>query len=75
MDGDEGARVEVDEADVALQLGVAGVETVALRQQQHPVSCGIKVDDTAAARGRSGDDTTSTYTCPGGTNYNVVFCP
>ena len=21
------------------------------------------------------DDDTSTYTCPGGTNYNVVFCP
>jgi hypothetical protein len=21
------------------------------------------------------DDATSTYTCPGGTNYNVVFCP
>ncbi|GJN23834.1 hypothetical protein PR202_gb11520 [Eleusine coracana subsp. coracana] len=21
------------------------------------------------------DDATSTYTCPGGTNYNVIFCP
>jgi len=53
VDADEGARVEVEEADVAVQLGVARVEAVALGQHHPAPRMEAWVDDAAAARGRS----------------------
>jgi hypothetical protein len=52
VDADEGARVEVEEADVAVQLGVARVEAVALGQHHPAPRMEAWVDDAAAARGR-----------------------
>jgi len=50
-DADEGSRVEVEEADVAVQLGVAGVEAVAFGQQRPTARVEAWFDDPAAARG------------------------
>jgi hypothetical protein len=51
VDADEGSRVEVEEADVAVQLGVAGVEAVAFGQQRPMARVEAWFDDPAAARG------------------------
>ena len=50
-DADEGSRVEVEEADVALQVGMAGVEAVAFGQQRPTARVEVWFDDPAAARG------------------------
>jgi hypothetical protein len=46
------ASVEVEEAHVAVQLGVARVEAPALRQHHPPPRMEAWVDHAAAARGR-----------------------
>jgi hypothetical protein len=50
-DTDEGSRVEVEEADLAAQVGVAGVEAVALREHRPAARVEARVDDALAARG------------------------
>lgn len=50
LDTDEGSSVKVEEADVATQLSVAGVEAVALRQHHPAARVEAWIGDTAAAR-------------------------
>jgi len=51
VDADPGPRVEVEEAHVAVQLGVARVEPVALGQHHPAPRAEAWVDDAATARG------------------------
>jgi hypothetical protein len=53
VDADEGSCVEVEEVDVAVQLGVARVEAPALGQHHPAPRMEAWVDDAAASRGRS----------------------
>jgi len=47
----QGSRVEVEEAGVAAQVGVAGVEAVALGEHHPAARVEARVGDAAAARG------------------------
>ncbi|CAN6198823.1 unnamed protein product [Urochloa humidicola] len=48
---DKGSRVEVEEADVAVQAGVARVEAVALGKHHPAARVEARVNDAAATRG------------------------